>query len=251
MDALSWDRLSVGYGGRRVLDGLSGRIARGERVALAGPNGGGKTTLLKALAGLLPYEGEVRIDAEESRLLRRGEIARRLAFLPQEEHWEFPFALEEVVRCGRYARATSMFGETAEDRAAIDAALRAVDLGAARARPVTEVSGGERRRAALARALAQEAPILLLDEPTTALDLEHRQAILRVFAAHRGTLLFATHDLDAAAAICDRILLLEGGRVAADGPPAGVLTPESLRRVFRVEARVLRDGGRIHVVVDL
>jgi iron complex transport system ATP-binding protein len=251
MNALEWEGLSVRYGDRQVLRSLSGRIAPGEKAALLGPNGSGKTTLLRALAGILPYEGSVKVDASESRLLRREELARRLAFLPQEEHWEFPFPVEEVVRCGRYARATSLYGESASDRAAIDAALRAVDLDPIRGRPVTAVSGGERRRAALARALAQEAPILLLDEPTTALDLEHRQAILRVFAAHRGTLLFATHDIEAAAAVCGRLFVLDRGRIAAEGAPGEVVTESMIAEVFRVRARVLRDGGRIHVVPEL
>jgi iron complex transport system ATP-binding protein len=182
--------------------------------------------------------------------MQRHEIARVIAFVPQEEHWEFPFTVTELVHCGRYVHAAGLFAATTEDHAAVDTAIAAVGLAPMRERPVTELSGGERRRAVLARALAQRAPVLLLDEPTTALDLEHRQAILGVLAGRKGTVVFATHDLDVAAAHAERMVVLDDGRVAADGAPEEVITEGLLRDVFKVRGRVLRVDGRIHVVAE-
>jgi len=245
---LALEGVTVRYGERGALDKVDLAVRAGERVALLGPNGSGKTTLLRVLAGILrPSAGVARPAAG----LARGPLARRVAFLPQEEHWEFPFSVEDVVRCGRYAHASSLFDEAPEDHAAVDTALVAVGLQTMRDRPITELSGGERRRAVLARALAQRAPALLLDEPTTALDLEHRHAVLRVLVSLAGTLVLATHDLDAAAACCGRVVVLDRGRVVADGEPDAVITEELLRDVFKVRGRVLREGGRIHVLTDL
>jgi len=247
MAALELDGVTVRFGRVTVLDGIDLAIPAGQRVALVGPNGSGKTTLLRTLAGIVrPVAGGVR-PADG---MRRHEIARVISFLPQEEYWEFPFTVAELVHCGRYVHAAGLFGATTEDHAAVDTAIAAVGLAEMRERPVTELSGGERRRAVLARALAQRAPVLLLDEPTTALDLEHRQAILGVLADRQGTVVFATHELDVAAAHAERVLVMDGGRLAADGAPEEVITDALLREVFRVEARVLRVDGRIHVVAQ-
>src|SRR5512139_3839012 len=161
MDALELRGVTVRYGAHTALDRVDLAVAPGEHVALIGPNGSGKTTLLRALAGIVrPDSGEVR----PAGALAREEVARRIAFLPQEEHWEFPFPVEEVVACGRYAHAPGLFREGVEDLAAVDTALAAAGVAALRRRPITELSGGERRRAMLARALAQRAGALLLDE---------------------------------------------------------------------------------------
>jgi iron complex transport system ATP-binding protein len=245
MDALELVGVTVRYGERAALDRVDLRIAPGEHVALIGPNGSGKTTLLRALAGILrPSAGFARPAGG----LAREEVARRIAFLPQEEHWEFPFPVEEVVACGRYAHAPGLFRESVEDHAAVDTALAAAGVASLRRRRITELSGGERRRVVLARALAQRAGALLLDEPTSALDLEHRHAVLSALRGFRGSVVLATHDLDAAAACAARVVVLSGGRVVADGSPAAIVTEALLRDVFRVEARILRDGDRIHVV---
>jgi len=245
MDGLELKGVTVRYGAHTALDRVDLSLAPGEHVALIGPNGSGKTTLLRALAGILqPDEG----DARPAGALTREEVARRIAFLPQEEHWEFPFPVEEVVGCGRYAHAPGLFRESVEDHAAVDTALAAAGIATLRRRPITELSGGERRRVMLARALAQRAPALLLDEPTSALDLEHRHAVLLALREFRGSVVLATHDLDAAAASASRIVVLAGGRVVADGVPEEIVTEALLREVFRVDARILRDGGRIHVV---
>ncbi|MHC4548814.1 MAG: ABC transporter ATP-binding protein [Planctomycetota bacterium] len=248
MGALELASVTVRYGAQTALDSLDLEVPAGQRLAVIGPNGSGKTTLLRVLAGILrPDAGTVRPAAG----LTRRALARQIAFLPQEEHWEFPFPVEEVVACGRYAHTPGLFREAVEDHAAVDTALAAVGLAPLRARPITELSGGERRRAVLARALAQRAPALLLDEPTTALDLEHRHAVLTVLAHLRGTVVLATHDLDAAAACCQRVVVLSGGRVVADGAPLAIITEALLRDVFHVAARVLREDGRIHVVTEI
>jgi len=237
----------VRYGSRIVLHDVSLAVAAGERVALLGPNGAGKTSLLRAMAGL------VRLDAGAARPadgLDRRALARHVAYVPQEEFWEFEFPVREVVACGRYAYAGSLFGESAEDRDAVARALDAVGLAALADRPITELSGGERRRVIVARALAQGAPALLLDEPTTALDLLHRGAVLSVLRASPGAILFATHDFEAAASLADRVVVLQEGRIAADGAPADVLNEALLRDVFGVAARLHRDGdGGLHVLL--
>jgi iron complex transport system ATP-binding protein len=243
---LSLDSVTVRYGDRAVLHDVSIAIPAGQRVALLGPNGSGKTTLLRTLAGILaPERGQVAPITG----LRRAEAARLVCFLPQEEHWEFPFTVEQVVGCGRYAWAESLFFESEADRAAVAGALASVGMEEFRERPITELSGGERRRAMLARALAQGADALLLDEPTTALDLKHRRAILDAFGALGGTLVFSTHDLDAAAAACERLVMLSEGSIVADGTPEEVLTEARIREVFGVAVRIRREGGRIHVVL--
>jgi iron complex transport system ATP-binding protein len=245
MDALELRDVTVRYGEHVALDRVDLMVAPGEHVALIGPNGSGKTTLLRALAGVVaPQWGSVR----PAGALARDEVARRIAFLPQEEHWEFPFPVEEVVACGRYAHAPGLFRESVEDWAAIDTALAVAGVAGLRRRPITELSGGERRRVMLARALAQRAPALLLDEPTSALDLEHRNAVLSAIRTVRGAVVLATHDLDAAAACASRLVVMAAGRIVAAGPPADILTKALLRDVFHVDARILRDGDRIHVV---
>ncbi len=246
MASLKLTRATVCYGERVVLREVDFSLAAGERVALIGPNGSGKTTLLRALAGLMPLSAGT---VHPPRGTPRRAMAKLLAYVPQEEYWEFPFPVVEVVACGRYAHSDSLFGESAEDREAVHAALVAVDMESMRDRPINAISGGERRRAILARALAQRAPAMLLDEPTTALDLGHREAVLGAVREYRGAVLFATHDLDAAAAIADRIVVLANGEIVMDGAPRAVLTEALLADVFGVNARVIEEGGRLHVLL--
>jgi len=220
MAALELIDVTVRLGGRVALDNVSLRITEGERVALIGPNGGGKTTLLRALAGLVtPDSGTVRPGGS------RIEIARRLAYVQQEEFWEFKFSVRDVVACGRFAHGDS-------DGAAVDRALARVGLESFADRAITSLSGGERRRVFVARALAQETKALLLDEPTTALDLKHREAVLHAARDFDGTIVMATHDLDGVRSLADRVVALRDGRIMHEGTPDEVLSDANVRELF-------------------
>ncbi|MEM8882642.1 MAG: ABC transporter ATP-binding protein [Planctomycetota bacterium] len=234
---------TVRFGARPVLSAVSLAVEPRERVALIGPNGGGKTTLLRALAGLLPLDAGEALPIGDC---SRREAAHHVAYVPQEEFWEFEFPVREVVACGRYSYTDTLTAE----REAVDRALAAVALEDLADRSITELSGGERRRVIVARALVQQTPALLMDEPTTALDLRHRAAVLRAMRSFEGAILFATHDLEAAARLADRIVVLHEGGIRTQGAPADVLTEELLRELFGVEARLLRDDeGTLHVLL--
>lgn len=232
---------------RQVLRGASLSVGCGELVALLGANGSGKTTLLRLLAGTLhPAEGSVTLFGRAAEGWSRVEVARRVAVLPQSLELPPGFRVAEVVAMGRAPHASRLFGATPEDEAAVERALvdaEALDLAA---RPVDELSGGERQRVLVALALAQQPELLLLDEPTVHLDLAHQVALLRTLrrlcAARAIGVLAVLHDLNLAARFADRAALLDGGRVVADGPPAEVLRPDLVRRVFGVPVDALADG---------
>ncbi|MEX2981827.1 heme ABC transporter ATP-binding protein [Streptomyces sp. C36] len=226
--------LRVRLGGRTVLDGVDLSVAAGEVVALVGPNGAGKSTLLAALAHDLPAtEGEVRIDGGPADGWSAGELALRRAVLPQAAELSFPFTAGEVVRMGRAPWAGTPAED--EDDAAVEAAMAATEVAGFVPRPFAALSGGERARVALARVLTQRAPLLLLDEPTAALDLRHQELVLRVCrerAAAGDAVVVVLHDLGLAGAYADRVVVLHEGRVVADGPPAEVYAPALLGRVY-------------------
>ena len=248
--------VSHAFGRSRVLDRVSLALAPGSLLALVGPNGAGKTTLLRILAGVLaPGAGEVCVRGEPLARLSRRALARELAVVPQELVVPFPYRVRELVAMGRAARLGAFGREGPADRAAVDAALRALALDALAERTYTTLSGGEKQRTALARALAQEADALLLDEPTAHMDLGHRLHTfewLRGWIAERPArraVLVVTHDLWLAAQHADRIALLDRGRLVALGAPREVLTPERLEAVYAVEARVTDDGAGHPLVV--
>ena len=236
--------LSAGYalpgGGRReVLREVDLELAPGELVALLGTNGSGKTTLLRCLAGTLaPDRGGITFGGRRLPEWRREELARRVAVLPQQVDLPGGFRVAELVAMGRSPHAQRLFGSTAADERAIERALRDADASELSDRWVEELSGGERQRLLVAMALAQEPDLLLLDEPTLHLDLAHQVALLtaiRRLRDQRGMAVLAVlHDLNLAAAFAPRAAILDGGRVAADGPPGEILTPELVRRVFGV-----------------
>jgi iron complex transport system ATP-binding protein len=241
------------YGPRTILEQIALAIRPGELVALCGPNGAGKSTLLRLLLGLhAPSDGQVRLGGAPLATLSRRQIARRAALLPQDAPVDLPLTVREAVALGRLPHLERFQPEGAADAEAVDRALEATDTRALAARPVAELSGGERQRVHLARALAQEAPLLLLDEPIAGLDLAHQLQALDLLRAivdqGRGALV-ALHDLSLAARRCDRMIFLAGGKIRADGVPAAVLTPETLARVFGVRAEVrLDDDGRPFVL---
>lgn len=241
--------LSMRYGAAEVLAGVSLRFPAPAMVSLAGPNGAGKSTLLGIMAGLRRgYEGECLYRGASLKRWKRAALARRVAFVPQALRLDFPFTSEQVVLMGRTPYAGGLF-ENESDWAAVE---RAMDLTATREfrhRDFRTLSGGERQRVVLASALAQEPETLLLDEPTTFLDLEHQLSIyrlLRRLVDEKCMLVIAvTHDLNLAAAYSDRVLALKRGRLLADAPPAAALSVERIREIFQVEAEwVSRRDGR-------
>ena len=238
----------AGYGDRAVLEGCDLSVARGEVVSVVGPNGAGKSTLLRVLAGLLrPRAGSVRVDGTDLGSLSRAEIARRVAVVPQLFDTVFPFSVREVVALGRTARLGLFGGPDGADAEAVARALDVLELRGLADRRIDRVSGGERQRAVLAMALAQETPVLLLDEPTVHLDPGHQLAtvsLLRRLAADQGlAVTLVMHDLNLAA-LADRVVVLANGRVVRDAAPDVAIDDTLVREVFGPGWRVLREGGR-------
>ncbi len=246
---LDFEAVSLRFGARGILRGVSLSVGAGEVVGLVGPNGAGKTTLLRVASGVLaPDEGRVRVAGRELRELRRRDLARELAVVPQETTVAFPFTAGELVLMGRAPHLGTFGFDTLDDVERARQAMARVGIEELAGRSVLELSGGERQLVLVARALAQEPRVLLLDEPTAHLDLRHRLEVLarvREFAGGGGGALVVSHDLGLAARTCDRVALLRDGRLRAAGPPIEVLTPEALRSVFGVEAEVMpaRDGA--------
>ncbi|MFB4424974.1 heme ABC transporter ATP-binding protein [Streptomyces sp. QL37] len=230
----------VRLGRRLVLDSVELTVRAGEVLALVGPNGAGKSTLLAALAADLPVDsGVIRVDGRPATDWSAPELALRRAVLPQSAALAFPFPVEDVVRMGRAPWAGTARED--EDDAAVAAAMAAMEVTGFAARPFSALSGGERARVALARVLAQRAPLLLLDEPTAALDLRHQELVLRICrerAAAGDAVVVVLHDLGLAAAYADRAVVLHGGRVAVAGPPAEVFTDTLLGEVYRQPVEV-------------
>ncbi|GCD38157.1 hemin import ATP-binding protein HmuV [Streptomyces chrestomyceticus JCM 4735] len=235
------DGLGVRLGNRTVLDGIGLEVTTGQVLALVGPNGAGKSTLLAALAADLPATtGEVRIDGRPATAWTAPELALRRAVLPQAAALSFPFTVADVVRMGRAPWAGTPRED--EDEAAVAEAMAATEVTGFAGRPFAALSGGERARVALARVLAQRAPLLLLDEPTAALDLRHQELVLRICrerAAAGAAVAVVLHDLGLAAAYADRAALLHGGRIAAQGPPGEVFGAGLLSRVYRQPVEVI------------
>jgi iron complex transport system ATP-binding protein len=235
----------VRLGGTLVVDGATFDLKAGELAVLIGPNGAGKTTLARALAGLIPAEGRIAIEGRSLASLTPRQRAQRIAYLPQGHVFHWPMAVAAIVALGRHPHADAFSGLSAADRAAVERALSATDTLTFAARAVTTLSGGERARVALARALASEAPILIADEPTVSLDPRHQLVVMELLArvAHAGAAVLAiVHDLTLAARFADRILVLERGRLNAQGAAREVLTPERIASVFGVEAEIINSA---------
>jgi iron complex transport system ATP-binding protein len=230
------DDVVCGYGDTPVLSGVSLRAGAGELIAIVGPNGAGKTTLARAIAGLLPIAGgRVRIDGRDPRATARHELARTLAYLPQRYELAFPFTALEIVLMGRYARHRGPGLDDESDVAAAHAAMARCDVAALADRRFDTLSGGERRRVIVAQALCQGARVLILDEPTAALDPAHAIAVMSSLAAERdrgAAVLVVTHDLDLAARAADRVVVLAAGQLVADGAPAAVLAEPRVAAAF-------------------
>jgi iron complex transport system ATP-binding protein len=232
--------VSVEFRGRAVLRSVDLGVRPGERVALVGPNGAGKSTLLRVATGIVrPAAGRVLLDGTPIERLDRDAIARRLAVVPQQANLPFATLVEEVVALGRLPHEDPLRGARPADRAAVAAAIELVGLGHLLGRDARELSLGERQLVLLALAVAQESPLLVLDEPTVHLDLRHQVDIMELLVdlnERQGlTVLAVLHDLALAASFFPRFVVLDAGRVVADGPPADVLTAERIRETFRVD----------------
>jgi len=244
--------VTAGYGARGVLQGIDLTLEPGVLVALVGPNGAGKSTLLRALAGLIrPTAGAVTLDGIDVATLSRAALAARIAVVPQTFDTLFPFTVREIVALGRSARLGLFARPTTTDALAVARAIDTQDLGALVDRRLDALSGGERQRVVLAMALAQEADVLLLDEPTAHLDPAHQIGIVRRSAAlarSRGVIALAVlHDLNLAA-LADRVVVLDAGRIVGDGAPATALTSDLVTRVFGSGLAVAQVSGRTVVL---
>ncbi len=251
MTVLAARKVGVVLDGARVVDGLGLALERGEWLALIGPNGAGKTTFLRAVAGLVPYEGSIGLLGDEVASLGRRELARRTAVVPQLPVIPPDMTVLEYVVLGRTPHLPYAGGPGRRDVDAARAALGALDVLQLAGRRLGSLSGGERQRAVLARAVAQDGTLLLLDEPTSALDVGAQQQVLELVAslrAERGlTVLAAMHDLTLAGQYADRLVLLDGGREAASGTPGDVLTEELVARHYGASVRVVEgeDGPAV------
>lgn len=248
------EAIAVSLGHRPVLSGVSMACAAGRITGLVGPNGAGKSTLLKALAGVVPLAaGQVTLAGQPITTLPPSELGRRLAYLPQERRVHWPLAARAVVALGRLPHRTGRGGESNADRTAIVQAMDAMHVAHLASRPVSAISGGELARVLLARALAQDAAVIVADEPTAGLDPAHALALFDVLgrlAAAGRTIVVALHDLSLAARFCHDVVLLADGRVAAAGAAAHVLVPARLDAVFGARMAVGRLEG-VPIVVPI
>ena len=252
---LSATDLSFAYhGGAPVLDGVSLSINRGWIVGLIGPNGSGKTTLVRVLNGTLtPSRGRVLLDNAPLTAMARRDLARRIAVVPQETHVTFDFTVLEIVLMGRYPHLGAFALEGPDDASIARKALAATGTAALEARQFATLSGGEKQRVVIASALAQSSDILLLDEPTTALDIGFQFEIASLLTAlnrDRGTtMVVSTHDLNFASMLCTELVLLKAGRVLAAGATKDVLTAPNIRRLYDVDADVTFHPRAGHLTV--
>ena len=241
-------------GAPRVIDDVSVAIAPGDLIGVLGPNGSGKTTLLKMLSGVLtPSAGTIEFDHRPLSGWKRRDLARRIALVPQETHASFDFTVLDIVLMGRYPHLGTFALEGPADLMIAKQALASTGTSAFEHRPFATLSGGEKQRVVIASALAQGPELLLLDEPTASLDLGHQldvQLLLAGLNRDRGvSMVLSTHDLNFAAALCRHLILLRDGRVVAQGPTDAVLTPETVRALYGVEADVQRHPAAGHLTV--
>jgi iron complex transport system ATP-binding protein len=251
--ALSAEHVSFAYGTRAVLRDVSLTVERGAMMALAGPNGSGKSTLLALLAGTRrAQQGRVMVDGRAVGSFERRALARLVAVVPQDTTVTFPYTVTEMVLMGRAPHRPPLGLEGARDVAIAERVMAETGILELAARRVTELSGGERQRVIVARALAQEPSILLLDEPTTHLDIRHAIEILDLVAtvnrARGVTVVAVLHDLTSAALYFDRIAFLREGAIVVDGPPRTTITAETIRRVFEADVQVDLDAAGIPAI---
>ena len=250
MTALSLKSVCATMEGRAILRNVSLDMKPGEFVGLIGPNGAGKTTLLRSILGLMPTSGEVVIGDSDARHMSAQAKARHIAYLPQERDIAWPVSVETVVALGRAPHRLPFAALNDRDKVSIERAISRMELQNLRSRAATDLSGGEKARVLIARALAQDAPCLLADEPVAGLDPAHQLTLMQCFAdlaAEGRSVIASLHDLGLAARWCTRLVLLGQGKVIADGAPSDVLTRERLASVYGIEAHILIVDGQLIV----
>lgn len=253
---LNLESITCGYGDRPVLQEFSLGVRRGEFLAIVGPNGSGKSTLVRTICrSLRPQAGGVLLDGQDVYRMRARNLARQMAVVAQETAVEFDFTVEEIVMLGRIPHLTPLRGETERDRAVVQQAMRMTNTAHLSDRLITRLSGGERQRVMVARALAQEPSLLLLDEPTAHLDIAHQVELLdlarRLNRVDGLTVVAVLHDLNLAAQYADRLLMLKDGRRWAEGSPSDVLTEGNVMAVYGSRVKVIRHPveGTPHLIL--
>lgn len=240
-------KLGIGYPGHAVGRDIEIEVNRGQVLCLLGPNGGGKTTLFKTMLGLLsPQAGEVRLDGAPLARLPRAEVAKRIAYVPQAHTAHFPYRVIDMVLMGRTAHLGAFATPGPRDREMAHAALETLGIADLAGHEYTRISGGQRQLALVARALAQDSPTLVMDEPTASLDFGNQVLVLervRQLAATGLSIVLSTHDPDHAFTCADRVAILSGGGIAAYGPPARIVTAKRLRDVYGVDVRIEKLSG--------
>jgi iron complex transport system ATP-binding protein len=247
LPAIALNSIRVTLSGKEILRDLTASIPQGSLVGLVGPNGAGKSTLLRAATGHVPLSnGSVQITGTPLTQLSQREISRRVCFLPQNVGLDFPFTVREVVAMGRNPHLGRFQTFSKTDDETVVRSMRQATVEDLAERPVTELSGGEKQRVLLARSLATEAPILLLDEPMTSLDILHQLEVLELlsqFSNSERTIVAALHDLNVARRLCTHILLLKNGHLVAEGPPEKTLIQDHIQQVFGVKVIHATDGA--------
>jgi iron complex transport system ATP-binding protein len=255
MSTIAFQNVSVAYGLEPVLDQLNFTVESGSWVSVIGPNGAGKSTMLRALVGLTPSAGSITIDGRPVTAMRRREVARLLGYVAQTPELPTGMSVFDYVMLGRTPHRSYLGTGTGDDLQIVRDVLSLLDLERLAGRPVSSVSGGEAQRAAIARAVAQRAPVLLLDEPTASLDIARQQEVMNLIdglrTAQGFTVISTMHDLTLAGQYADRLLLLANGQVRGDGSPREVLTIEAIERHYGAYVRVVEDADGAITVVPL
>jgi iron complex transport system ATP-binding protein len=246
MNQIQTERLTLGYNGKTIISGFDITAQSGEIVGIIGPNGAGKTTILRALAGLMiPRDGAALLNGENIQHLSAADRARSIGLVPQAESHAWPISVEDIVMMGRTPHRGWFMPFSGKDHQFVGRVLQQTGLTDFRHRSIDKLSGGERQRVMIARALAQNPKVMLLDEPTASLDIHHQIQVLslvRQLVEQQSLLaIIAIHDLTLAARFCDRLVLLYEGQAFAIGTPAEVLKPHNLKKVFGIEAQLYRD----------
>ncbi|MBO1039636.1 ABC transporter ATP-binding protein [Brucella pituitosa] len=243
MSTLSVHNLDVSLGRKAVLETVGFEAGEGEFIGLIGPNGAGKTTLLRALLNLTASTGNILLDGSDFRRMHVADRAKVIAYLPQERDVAWPVTVRMLVSLGRSALKPVFAGLDGDDETVVETAMQRMGVAELASRPANELSGGERARALIARVLAQDTPVILADEPVSGLDPAHQLELMELFAGlatEKKTVIASLHDLGLAAKYCTRLIVLDQGRLVADGTPEDVLTPALLKDVYGLDARLMK-----------